>query len=250
AQFKPNLPIEIKKHKGHWEFLKDQLGASQISENSYQVHYNLGMTYRNKGLFNESKREFDECLKLRTDDAHLYLALGEVCIFLGKLDDASKYLQHIYELDFESAQCANALGVVHCLGGDFNKAIEWFQKSLALQTNFAASLNNLGICKSIQKKVGEAIEYFKKAIATGNSDAGFNLGMYYVNEGNYENALKLFSGDTADEYFGKGLVFVEQSKDDEALEFFKKTVSLKPNHAGAYYNIGFIFTKLGKFKEG
>ncbi len=250
AQFEPNLPIDIKKHKGHWEFLKEQLGVPKISESEYQIHYNLGTTYRHKGLFDEAKREYDECLRLKSDNPELYLALGEVCLFLNKLDDAIKYLQRSYESDFDSSRCTNALGVAHCLKSNFNEAIELFQKTLALQKDFVPPLNNIGVCKFNRGKTEEAIDYFQKAIDRGSSDARFNLGMYYLKNGNHDKALKLFSCDTVDDYFGKGLVYVELGKNDEAMEFFNKTLSIAPNHAGAYYNIGFIFTKLGKFTEG
>ncbi len=250
AQFEPNLPIDIKEHKGHWEFLKEQLGTPKVSENEYQVHYNLGMTYRNKGLFDEAKREFDECRKLNADNPDLHLALGEVNLFLNKFDEAIKHLECAYDSDFDSSQCTNALGVGFCLKAKFQIAVDWFQKALALQKDFVLPLNNLGVCFYNQNKIEEALQYYKKAVAGGSSDASYNLGMHYLKNGDYENALKLFSGETADEKFGKGLVFVESGKNEEAVEFFKKVLSLAPNHAGAYYNMGFIYTKLGKFKEG
>jgi len=250
AQFEPNLPIDIKEHKSHWEFLKEQLGTPKVSENEYQVHYNLGMTYRNKGLFDEAKREFDECRKLNADHPDLHLALGEVNLFLHKFDEAVKHLERAYESDFDSAQCTNALGVAYCLESELKDATEWFQKALALQKDFAAALNNLGVCLFNQDKVEEALQCYKKAIDIGSSESSYNLGMHYLKNGDYDSALKLFGGKTADEQFGKGLVYAESGKNEEAIECFKKVLSLAPNHAGAYYNMGFISTKLGKFKEG
>jgi len=250
AQFEPNLPIDIKKHKGHWEFLKEQLGVPKITESEYQVHYNLGMTYRHKGLFDEAKREFDECLRLKGDNPELNVVLGEVCIYMDRLDDAVKYLRYALDSEFDSIRCANALGVAYCLKGEPDEAIELFHKVLAMQEEFAPALNNIGVCQFHRGRIEESCEWFTKAMERGNSDGRFNLGMYYLKQGNHDEALKLFSDDTADDYFGKGLVYVELAQYDEATDFFNKTLSVVPNHAGAHYNIGFILTKLGKYAQG
>ncbi len=250
TQFEPNLPIDIKKHRGHWEFLKEQLGVPKITESEYQVHYNLGMTYRHKGLFDEAKREFDECLRLQGDNPVLNAALGEVCIYLDRVDDAVKYFRYALDSDFDSTRCANALGVAYCLKGEPEKAIELFHKALAIQEDFAPTLNNIGVCQFHRGRMEESREWFTKAMEQGNADGRFNLGMYYLKQGNHDNALELFGGDTADDYFGKGLVYVELAQYDEALDFFNKTLSVAQNHAGAHYNIGFILTKQGKYAQG
>jgi tetratricopeptide (TPR) repeat protein len=250
AQFEPNLPIDIKEHKGHWEFLKDQLGTPKISDNDYQVHYNLGMTYRNKGLFNEAKREFEECYRLQPDNPDLQLVFGEVELFLGRIDSAQKYVQRAYESDFDSAACINVLGVVHCLRGELNAAAKIFDKALAIENNHSAVLNNMAVIQSNLNNRDKAFSYYQKAIGGGCAEARFNLGMHYLRGGEHDKALNSFSGLTADEEFGKGLVYYEKGRDDDAIASFKKTLSIMPNHAGAYYNIGFIYTKLGKFKEG
>lgn len=250
AQFEPNLPIDIKEHKGHWEFLKEQLGTPKISDNEYQVHYNLGMTYRNKGLFNEAKREFEECLKLQPTNPDLHLVFGEVELFLGRIDSAQEYIQRAYESDFDSATCINVLGVVHCLRGELTDAVKLFDQALAIKNDHPAILNNLAVSESNLNNHERALDCYRRAVSGGCVEARFNLGMYYLRSGDHEKALKAFSGTSADEEFGKGLVYYEQGKDNDAIASFKKTLSNTPNHAGAYYNLGFIYTKLGKFKEG
>lgn len=250
AQFEPNLPIDIKKHGGHWEFLKEQLGVPKIAESEYQVHYNLGVTYRHKGLFDEAKREFDECLRLQGDNPVLNAALGEVCIYMGRVDDAVKYLHYAYDSDFDSLRCTNALGIAYCLKGELEEATELFRKALAIQEDYAPALNNIGVCQFHKGSIEESREWFTEAMKQGNPDGRFNLGMYYLKQGNHDNALELFGDDTADDYFGKGLVYVELAQYDRALEFFNKTLSIAPDHAGAHYNIGFILTKQGKYARG
>lgn len=86
AQFEPNLPIDIRQHKGHLEFLKEQLGIPKTSVNEFQVHLNMADSYIHKGLFNEAKREIDECLRVNPREPRVLLRAGEIAIFLGQND--------------------------------------------------------------------------------------------------------------------------------------------------------------------
>jgi len=250
AQFEPNLPIDLKEHKAHWEFLKGQLGISKVSVNEYQVHYNLGITYLNKGLFNEAKREFDECLKLRTDNPELFVSLGELHIFFNKFDDAIKHFDRSLELDFSAARGANGIGVAYLLKNDYVRATSWFEKSLALEKDFPPTLNNLAVTQLCENKIDDAIQNLQTAANLGNKEAKFNLGMYYFKKGDFEHGLKYFQGDSLDDHFGRGIIYGEVGRDDEALNAFKNVLVISPNYAGAYYNIGFILMKLGKYEEG
>jgi tetratricopeptide (TPR) repeat protein len=250
AQFEPNLSIDIKEHKGQWEFLKEQLGMPRQTENEFQVHFNMGMTYRNKGLFEEAQKEFKHCLSFNSDSPELHLALGQVCLFQYKISEAEQSLVKALDHDFDSALCTNAMGVLYCLKNDLATAETWFDKALALDKSFAPAVNNKAICQYVGGNVDNALEFYDKAVQLNSIDARINKGMILLHDGKYEESLELFNGDTADQYFGRGLVFVEQEKDDEALNMFRQTLSISPDHAGAYYNIGFILTKQGKFKEG
>ncbi|MEO0141799.1 MAG: tetratricopeptide repeat protein [candidate division WOR-3 bacterium] len=250
AQFEPNLPIEIKEHKSHLDFLKEQLGVPKPSVNEYQVHYNLGLTYRNKGLFTEARREFEDCLKIKSDDVDLYVMMGEVSIFLEKFDDALNYFERGLQLDPLQPRCANGLGIVFLKRHDYKQAQGWFEKALAWDKGLLSALNNLAVVQLVQNNLEEAIKNFTTAKDAGNEEAKYNLGVYYLKNGDYEGVLKLFNEDTVDGNFLRGLVFAELGRDDEAVSCFNGVINRAPNYAGAYYNLGFLYMKMGRFEEG
>lgn len=248
AQFEPNLPIDIERHKTHWEFLKEQLGVP-ASEKEYGVHFRLGTAYRNKGLFSEAKREFTECLAYSENKPELHLALAEIALLLNQVDEAQNHLDHISEQDI-SALYANARGVVCILKDDFENSRMWLIKALELQHDFDAAFNNLGVCAHAQGETDDALQWYQKAVAAGNTDACYNMGMYYLRKHDFESASTLFGGDSPDDYFGRAIIHAELGEDEKAIELLNRVVELMPHHAGAYYNLGFIYTKLGRFKEG
>jgi len=250
AQFEPNLPIQLKDHKGHLDFLKEQLGIPKVSVNEFQAHFNLGLTYLNKGLYEESRKEFDECLKINRRNPELLGAIGELNLLSGRVDEALKSLEPALELDYASPRLANDIGIAYLLKNDFKRAANWFQKALGLQKDFAASINNVAVTQHFDNKVDEALKNFDVAARLGNHEARFNLGYHYFKLRDFDSALKHFSGATVEDLFGRGLVQAETNRDEDALLSFKAAINLSPNHAGTYYNIGFIYMKQGKVEDG
>ena len=249
AQGETTPPIEGEAHREHWEFMKEQLGITSTAGDSYQIHYNMGMSYRNKGLFDEAEREFKECLKTREGDAALYYAIAEANIFLSKFEDAIHNLQRAQQRDFDAVRCANALGVAYILLGQFASALEWLEKVLVQDANDGNALNNLAVAQYNLGDVEQALVNYKMSISSGNIDAKFNLAMHHLTHGNYDMALDLLDNEAADAYFGRGLVFMEQGNDHEAIDAFNHVLEIVPHHAGAYYNMGFIATRQGRYEE-
>ncbi len=250
AQFEPNLPIELKEHKGHLEFLKEQLGVPKTSINEYQAHINLGMTYRNKGLFTEARREFEEALKLKDNDAELFAALGEVSIFLNQLEEAKKYFSRCLELDALFTRGLNGMGVFYLKKHDYKQAKNYFEKTLGVDKNYVQALTNLALSQYLLNDIEEAIKNFNTAKDQGSEEAKYNLGMYYFKKGDYEYTLKIFNDDNVDSIFFRGLVYAEIGRDEEAITAFRKIIGLLPTYTGAYYNLGFLLMKIGQFEEG
>ena len=249
AQGEPEIPLDSGVHRDHWEFLKEQLGISSTSGDSYQIHYNMGMSYRNKGLFDEAEREFKDCLKLKEGDAALYYAIAEADIFLNKFEDAVHNLQRALQRDFDAVKSANALGVAYILLGQFSSALEWFEKVLVQDEDDASTLNNIAVAQYNLGDVKQALENFQRSIDNGSIDARFNLAMHYLKNHDHKQALDLLDNENADAIFGRGLVHMEKGDDEKALGDFKRVLEMIPHHAGAYYNMGFISTRMGRYEE-
>jgi tetratricopeptide (TPR) repeat protein len=249
AQVEPTLPLDSKTYREHWDFLKEHLGISTTKGDAYQVHYNMGMSYRNKGLFDEAEREFKECVKIREGDPGLYYAIAETEIFLKKSEDAIHNLQRALQRDFDAVKCANALGVVYVLLGQFNIALEWFEKVLVQDENDPSALNNIAVAQYNLGDVDQALRNFTRSVDNGNRDAFLNLAMHHMKNSEYAEALALLDNETTDAIFARGLIYMEQGDDQNALSLFKRVLEQNPHHAGAYYNMGFIATRLGRYDE-
>lgn len=250
AQFEPNLPIELREHKGYLEFLKEHLGMPKTSINEFQAHFNLGLTYRNKGLFTEAKRELEEALKFKDDEPELYATLGEINLFLNRLDDAHSNFSRCLNLDSLSVRGLNGIGAVYLKKNNWELAKTSFEKALAVENKYIQALSNLGLVQYLMNQIDDAIKLLNSAIEQGSEEAKYNLGMYFFKKGDYEQVLKLFKEDSTDSNFFCGLVYADLGRDEEAVILFKNIINVLPSHAGAYYNLGFLLMKMGQFEEG
>jgi len=244
------LPVEIESHRGQWESLKEQLGIPKVAGDSYTIHYNMGMSYRNKGLFDEAEREFNECLKLKEGASEVYYAIAEADIYLNRFDEAIRNLQLAAERDFDAVRCANALGVAHIMQGQIGGALEWFEKVLIQDEKEPMALNNLGVAQYALGDVEKALSNYEKSIAAGNNDARFNMAMHYLKNDDYDRAFELLDYESIEVDFLKGLIHMEKGEDERAMDTFSRVLEAVPHHAGAYYNLGFIATRLGRYEEG
>ncbi|UCG30587.1 MAG: tetratricopeptide repeat protein [candidate division WOR-3 bacterium] len=250
AREEGGLPIDIESQRDQWEFLKEQLGIPKVSGDSYKIHYNMGMSYRNKGLFDEAEREFNECLKLKKGAPEVHFAIAEADIYLGKFEEATHNLQQALRRDFDAVKCANALGVVNIMQGQIGGALEWFEKVLVQDGNDSLALNNIAVAQYMLGDIDKALGNYEKSMAAGNVDAKFNLAMHYLKNDDYDKTLALLDYKSIDVDFLHGLVYMERGEDKKALDAFERVLEVVPHHAGAYYNMGFIATRLGKYEEG
>jgi len=104
------------------------------------------------------------------------------------------------------AKCENLLGSIYGERGDLAKAKAYFLNSLALinpenDVEFAAALEtNLGVLENIQGQTDNSIKHLTNALVSytklGNNrritDIKHNIGMVYLESGDYESALVTF----------------------------------------------------------
>ena len=54
----------------------------------------------------------------------------------------------------------------------------------------------------------------------------------------------------AEAYSNMGLALHNQGKPEDAIEAYKKSISLKPESAKSHHNLSFVLLSQGKIKEG
>ena len=86
-------------------------------------------------------------------------------------------------------------------------------------------------------------------------DYAYHAGSNYFADGHYENALKEYekalaeNADHTAALRGKAETLIMLNRESEAVTIYNKLISLEPNKAGHYANLGITFDRLGKHKK-
>lgn len=111
-------------------------------------------------------------------------------------------------------------------------ARKFFQQAIKMASDNAAVRNNLGLNYLGQKRYADAIREFSRSLAlVSDSDRTRNhLGTAYALQGQEEKALAMFAAatDEAGAYNNLGCVYMNQKKWDAAEKAFERALDLKP----------------------
>jgi Tfp pilus assembly protein PilF len=188
-------------------------------------------------------------------------ALWEEC---GDLDKATKVYEELAARNFHLA--INNLGVIAWNDGDHESARELFTKSVEADNKQAFEARN-NLAAAHRDRYADEIRLEDFAIAekqiqnvlavdSSNKAAYENLARLYYDRGRLEDpsylvlanlvvtqALRVLEKDgrqSADIWNLRGLLFMQDDNQVDALRAFKKAVEIDPVHADANRNIGFI----------
>ena len=120
--------------------------------------------------------------------------IGDVLIFIGKPDEAEKYLQLSYNLSLakkDSLKTAQILATIGNLNNSrqaFDEAIKYYKKALAFQHSFATDssflIMNIGVVHHFKGELSKAIDYYQKAIEVAHAfNSPRNEALCYLNIG-------------------------------------------------------------------
>jgi tetratricopeptide (TPR) repeat protein len=188
-------------------------------------------------------------------------AVWEEC---GDMEKATKIYKELGDKNFHLA--LNALGVIAWTKGDHKGALDLFAKSVeadkkqafAARNNLAAAHRDRYASKLSQEDFNTAEKQIQNVLAvdTSNKAAYENLARLYYDRGRLKDpsylvlanlvvtqALRVLEKEgtkSADIWNLKGLLFMQEKNQVDALKAFKQAVEIDPNHADANRNIGFI----------
>ena len=130
-----------------------------------EAHNNLGVWYKNKGLYNEAIEEFKQVLILKPDFAEVHCNLGAVYNNKGWYDRAIDELKEALRLKPHIAEAMNNMGNAYKGKGWYDKAIEAYKETLSINPHMAIPHLNLAFTYLNQKKDNKkALYHFERAL--------------------------------------------------------------------------------------
>lgn len=214
--------VRIYKEKGAYERLVDmceRVAASQPDD--FALMNDLGDAYLKAGRPEDAVRVYQKMTEMEPDASAPYCSLGNALVSLGELDCAEEAYMKAVEIDpSETGVFYSRLAYVYVNAGHTIRAEKLYRKCLEFRFNEPMYHCGLGDILIKQGKVDDALDEYEKAVQM-NSASG---GAYYNRLG---NAL-------AREHYYL-----------QAVEAFKKAITVDPHNPFYYVHLADTYTALG-----
>lgn len=229
---------------------------SEISD--AELHYNAGLDFREKDLFEKAIEEFDAAIELEPQFAEAYYKRGNIYCKMGQLETGIQDLNKAIELNSQLNDAYYDRGAAYCTLGKLEQGIEDFNEAIRLNPLDAMAYGSRG---NAYCELGE----FKKAML--DCDAAVKLdpqyGYAYYVRGNIYRQQKLFEKaiENYDEaisidpqlvfaYCDRAGVYHELNQFEKAIQDYDEAIRLDPTESSAYYNRGNAYCRLAQYENG
>jgi cellulose synthase operon protein C len=111
------------------------------------AHYNLGLAFRQKALYDEALREFRLATERGEDMFLVQQAQAEMLLLRGDSTEALRVYEQLTEQEPSSPKLWNEIGVARHQLGELDTAMQAYEKALELDPAYALAWNNLGVVR-------------------------------------------------------------------------------------------------------
>ncbi|HKJ92505.1 MAG TPA: tetratricopeptide repeat protein, partial [Longimicrobiales bacterium] len=219
------------------------------------AHYNLGLAFRQRGLYDEATREFGLALERGEDETLVRQAQAEQHLLMGESQQAADLYDALTAERSDSPKLWNERGVASHQLGAADAAATFYRRALELDDAYVLAHNNLGVALAHLGDVEGAAAALRRAMAgrRAPSDIWRNMGLLLSQIGQRDEAVDVFRNavdrdpDSASAWTGLGVALLEAGSADEAKAALVRAVELDPKVAEARYQLAFALSALGDY---
>ena len=250
-----NLSLDSYSTARYQELIGDR-AKPDVAAGGTLAHYNLGLAFRQKALYDEALREFRLATERGEDALLVHQAEAEMLLLRGDSQEAGQLYEELVKEEANSPKLWNELGVSRHQVGTLEGAERAYRHALDVDPEYALAWNNLAVVRHHRGDAHEAESAFRAALAHGRgvADVWRNLGLMLARSGRIEHSLdayrKAIEADPtlAVAHAGYGIQLMEAGRPGEAKAALVRAVECDPNLAEARYHLAFALSALGDYQ--
>ncbi len=221
---------------------------------AYQMR---GQANAESGNFGAAEADLTRAIDLDPQVAEAYLQRGRLYLeAMERPRDALADFTRAIELkpDYKEAYFYRAQIL---RDQDIDLALADLDKAISLDPNYFDPLRARGDIYFYQEKYDLARRDLARAVEgdPGDDYSRFILGAVLGLQGDYAEMERIFSAgiqvnpENLDFYYGRGLAYVAQKKEQPARADLEKVLAVQPEHSGAHYGLGLLAAQAGRYQE-
>jgi tetratricopeptide (TPR) repeat protein len=222
------------------------------------AQFYLNEMQRDSSVVPFAEQIFSRLLALYPNDARAYLMAGLGASYADEDSVAEIYLNKSVAIDSTNPNSWQALGLFYYQKKSYGRMVEVMSKAARLFPDEYRVNLFLGLALNQAGKNGEAVRPLEKAVSLKptDTDALSTLGQVYEALHRYDDAYRIY--ETALKVDAKNSLILnnyayslsERGVDlDKALKMAKLAVDLDPNNSAYLDTMGWVYFKLGEYKE-
>lgn len=231
--------------------IRDVSAKINKDPNNPELYYLRGNSFFYQDKFKDALLDFETAIQLDSNKAMYEFRAGETMLKLDTADSkrTRMHLQRAIRLapDLLDARLTYArLLIARQEYGDAEKELRQLTNKVDVADK---AMLYLGICRKEQKDTTQALTFFDKSLQLNpqNYDAAMQLALL-KSALNDKTALDWFDrvlaiNEYSDEaFYGKGLMLQKQQQYKDALAYYERAYTIRPEHKMAKYNSAVIYS--------
>ncbi len=237
--------------------LKDINKAVTLSPDNPTYYQTLSDVYLLMGKPTNSGDALKKALSLDPKNNQTFLRMAKLNLIIKEYKTSMECIRKALDVEPVNPQAYFTKALVLLETGDTVKAVEDLKRAVNQKQEYFEALMELGELYSM-KKDQMAADYFKNAlkIQPNSKEALYNLGMFFQETNQYENAVKTYTTlskiDTTfrNAPYNIGYIYLVYLKDfKKAVVYFTEALHKDPGYFEAYFNRGYAFELDGQFEN-
>lgn len=229
--------------------LKDWQRAVAIDSTQAAWRIGLGDLYFRIVEIQRAEEQFMKAVKLAPDSTEARLKMAEIRLLDKDFPEAMRWVNDALRLEQENPRAYFIKGWIHRQAGDTTLAISSYHTAVERDPAYYDAYVALGLIHSA-KGDPLALEFYNTALdlRPKSVEAWYARGMYCQEQGLDSMAIasyakiKEIDPQNATAWYNTGYVMLQhQQRFLDARVEFEKAITLLPNYANAYYNLGLTY---------
>ena len=205
-----------------------------------QAYFNLAGLHARQTDYGLALAVIKRGLENLPDEIELLFQMGRVFFVQARYDEARKTLDRVLSLQPERAEARELLAQIHLNNRDGEQALAVLRQGLEQGPDSALLQARLGALLLQEGRVDEAAVHLQNALRADpdRDEVYYNLGQALLRAGKEAEGRQLL------DYFS-----LLQREHQNILDF-KTAIVLNPNDADAFYRLGVIYARIGRYRAG
>ncbi len=229
--------------------LADMQRALKIDSTKSKYFLTLSDFYFVINKTGSAKTALEKSIKLDDKNVDAMLKLAELYLYVRKNEQSMKYINMALKVNQYNAEAYFMKGMNYKDLKDTARAISSMQTAVEQDQKYYQAYIQLGIFSSARKNP-LAVQYYKNAIKIQpkSSEAWYNLGKFYQDIGDWNNALGTYTAliqiepANKNANYNMGVIYLLRLKKyDTAINHFTAAIKIDPKYVEAYFGRGLSY---------